>query len=331
MSVHRPQHSRHIGHKLGRGQASEALVALRVYDLAHKEASAAVWNRAIQEKEQEGWTIFFTDGSMLPATRPHHPESRTIPGWGAVTETQEICTGWGVAEGARGEGNGHKGNIGTQASVHDGEIAANAHAMEIDISHCSDLRLVISDSLVAIQNTINLSRGDKPRSMWERRIATKLAKGEENVALAWCKSHIGIKGNEAADARAKAGAKEPWEQHITCSGTRTILHKMRKAYRGTWSTYMWNQNALTKLTKCYTDRGPFTSWGIRTRRWDPGEGGCRKCGEEELNGEHVALQCKGRPGQDRPATWEEAAKAPTFFEKLDLRSSKDFFEKESRT
>jgi len=70
-----------------------------------------------------------------------------------------------------------------------------------------DLLFILSDSQAAIHPAINLSNSAPSRSGIEKDLKNALLKRrDQDIAIAWIRSHIGIAGNVKADHRAAFGS-----------------------------------------------------------------------------------------------------------------------------
>ena len=105
------------------------------------------------------------------------------------------------------------------------------------------------------------------------------------------KAHIGIDGNKAADALAKAGAESanPKDPVITEGGLQQEWKKLRKQERevrgmGMGRIVKWKRRARINYVQCRTGKGKLQSW--RARRPD-----MPKCGRDVEIGKHIALVC----------------------------------------
>ena len=124
----------------------------------------------------------------------------------------------------------------------------------------------------------------------------KNAIGPNAVSLRWVKSHIGIKGNEEADKRAKLGAdiEDPTFSVISEGGLKEVWKQMRKEERwvkgtGEGKVVKWERKASVSYVHCRTNKGNFQSW--RRKLDNAKDHACRFCGNETETDKHIALIC----------------------------------------
>ena len=150
----------------------------------------------LQALAAEGWTVAYSDGW-----------AKTVRGWAQV--------GYGVWY-ARGSSRNCAAHVpvGEQQSVRRGELRRVVHAL---LHRSRGERLVVVlDSQYVYRGIVEWSV--KWRQHWWRTTSGEVGHGDlwetilwereragEQVQLRWIPSHLGIKGNEEADALAKAG------------------------------------------------------------------------------------------------------------------------------
>ena len=127
------------------------------------------------------------------------------------------------------------------------------------------------------------------------------------VVLGWIKAHVGIPGNEGADAAAKRGAGMDELVKVTPAvRQRTVDQVLRtrkkSRFKRAWGGGLplgWGRRACTAYTRLRTGRGDIGSWRSRIGEEDDR---CRKCGESEAGGEHRVFWCAGieRPKRKFP-------------------------------
>lgn len=167
-----------IGGSLGR-------LDIPVVDLRlSSTAKAATWINRIEEVKGES-VVIYTDGSMSET-------GRVGGGW---------CSEGGTVKGCVG--------LGRMATVWDGEIAGLCKAVESSPGHWKVL--VLTDSQAPISATVKAGRRGSHRTAdlgkLLRQIKLKQEElGADAVKVGWVKAHIGIPGNERADALAKEGS-----------------------------------------------------------------------------------------------------------------------------
>lgn len=181
--------------------------------------------------------------------------------------------------------------------------------------------LILTDSQAAVASMERLGRGEPPRSKVEAAILQQLVRRrrqDHKTWVAWIRSHIGIPGNEAADAIAKAHAREPRGpdlQPITHEGLKAEAQKEARQLRFQpgfgRDRLKWDRTALGAYTQLRTERGPFGAWlhkiGEADNPWCTHEDCEGK--EEPESGEHLTFECRrfsearGKLGED--PRWED--------------------------
>ena len=108
------------------------------------------------------------------------------------------------------------------------------------------------------------------------------------------KAHVGVEGNERADALAKAGCIKVGPRWVTEGGVRTLWTKLRAGDRsvvelGAGRVSGWGRRAVSRYAQLRTGKGDLGVWWARSGR---GEGLCRWCeyGTIEL-GSHLVFGC----------------------------------------
>ena len=231
-------------------------------------ATSRDWKVAI-ECVRSGCVVAFTDGSTDDAGR--------------------VAGGWCDSRG--GEGCELPGMV---ATVWDGEIAGMRLALEsLPVAPL----LVLSDSraaLAAVRNTVSIGVA---RTAELRRVVDLV--GEWALAGAelhfeWVKAHVGVQGNERADALAKAGCEKDGPAWVTEGGVRALCKRLRSNERsvaglGAGTVSGWDCRAVSRYTQLRTGKGDLGAWLARLGR---GEGVCRLCdrGVVETGG-HLVFGC----------------------------------------
>jgi len=128
------------------------------------------WPGTIGGLEEQGWKVIHTDGSG----RKEGAASAMF------SNPDEKATAF----------------LGTYST------AADAERMTINLACTSEgsMKFILTDSQAALNSVLNISKGHAPRSGIEIRIKENLLqRSEEDTAIAWIRSYIGIPGNEKAD------------------------------------------------------------------------------------------------------------------------------------
>jgi len=83
--------------------------------------------------------------------------------------------------------------------VADAERKAIALGLE---QETADMHYLLTDSQAALHTDLNLSKGVPPKSGVEKELKMALWKRrDQDMAVAWIRSHIGIPGNDNADRK----------------------------------------------------------------------------------------------------------------------------------
>ena len=202
--------------------------------------SKSKWKRNI-EKVKEGNWVLYSNGSK--------------------NEEGKVGSGW-VSHGGRIQG---KEGLGKLVTVWDGEVKAVAEALSAWDK--SGKVIVLSDSQATIAAIKKAGKTGKARTGELRKLMRKIEEGRKaighnSVSLGWVKSHIGIKGNEEADKKAKLGADEedPAFLVVIEGGLKEAWKKMRKEERcvrgtGEGRVVRWERKARVSYVHCRTNKG----------------------------------------------------------------------------
>ena len=166
---------------------------------------------------------------------------------------------------------------------------------------------MLSDSraaLMAINCAAGLGRG-RTRELMEvvdgvgRRSLLGLS-----TRFGWVKAHVGITGNELADAMAEAGCRESLFPQVTEGGVRAMWKDIRSRERakvglGARMVVRWNRRAVLRYTKLQVATEDVKEW----RRWlGAEETMCRLYEMEQETGFHLLFGC-GESSELRPWGW----------------------------
>ena len=176
--------------------------------------------------------------------------------------------------------------------------------------------------MTAASNLVGLANGDPPRSHIEVELKQELrARGHLECQIAWVRSHIGIPGNEVADAAANRcshlGQVRGSPSRATEGGIRQINRDTRKAWRhivglGQGNRTAWSRQALSAYIWMRTNKGPQRSW---LHRIDKAETKACDCGHPEQDGTHITFFCHIH---DQDRTRLIGARTEDTWEALDL-------------
>jgi len=140
--------------------------------------------------------------------------------------------------------------LGSMATVADAEELGVAMAWE-------EHDIVALDSMGVIQRIQNLQDAP-PRSWIEERLVQQMA--QRPRTLMWVKGHDGIKGNEAADERAKKGVKEGKRMHKPDIATPAGIRQAFRIHGSAPQHLGWSNIAVRGLAYMVTDKGPQAGW-----------------------------------------------------------------------
>ena len=206
--------------------------------------------------------------------------------------------------------------VGPVATVWDGEIAGLERGIKAAGNRDWDI-LLLTDSKAAIQATKNAGIRGKARTRALAALGNEINKrqalyGRGNVKIGWVKSHIGIAGNEEADAMAKMGAEKESGGEITEGGIRQRQKEIRKRTRESpefLCIAKWDRKSATTYTHLRCNKGNLQSWRFKIGKAETDL--CRWCAMEEETGEHVVFKCPHwkanrvkRQVADTYRTWE---------------------------
>ena len=225
-------------------------------------------------KVSDGCTVAFTDGSR-------DDEGRVAGGW---------CSSHG------GEGCELVESVST---VWDGEVAGMRLTLE---SLKLAPLLVLSDSRAAIAAVKNAAECGHARTADLREVvnlAGEWASAGMDLRFGWVKAHIGIEGNERANALAKVGCSVGSPLRVTEGGVRALRKKLRAGERlvfgfGKGRVPKCSRRTASRYVQAHTGKGDLGVWRERLGR---GVGLCRLCQEwaSEI-GDHLLFECMGSSG-----------------------------------
>ena len=155
--------------------------------------------------------MVFTDGSKMEGVKG------------------EVAGGWFE------EGGANRGGVpvGPKATVWDGEIAGIEGALKMV---GREPVLVLADSRVALQAIKVAGTRGKARTRGLAEVVRRISEieeeyGEKSVSLPWVKAHVGIGGNEEADAEAKEAARVGGGRAVTEGGILAWVKELGKEER----------------------------------------------------------------------------------------------------
>jgi ribonuclease HI len=201
----------------------------------------------------------YTSASMLKALfedhKVIHEASRFIFTDGSKTESH---AGYAAVDGS----SAYSFNINSVASVFTAELLAILKALYI-ASRLDDPSFVIcSDSRSSLE-ILSKDRIDHPIVLKIRKQLIVLKRCGKNVAFCWSPAHVGISGNELADAAAKNPTRKD-SQHIGLPYSDYLPLVRRKMWEY-WQSD-WNDNITDKLKEVKSKVVPWGNPYFKNRR-----------------------------------------------------------------
>jgi hypothetical protein len=146
-------------------------------------------------------------------------------------------------------------------------FSAEAHAicLALDIvDQTNETKFTIfSDSMSSLQ-AIHFHKWTNPTILYILEKCQSLLTSGKIVDFCWIPSHVGIKGNEDADAAAKAALQLPISNSIKIPYT-DLKQSISTYFISTWQ-YQWNQSVFNKLYSIKPVLGETKLRSVVTRR-----------------------------------------------------------------
>jgi len=142
--------------------------------------------------------------------------------------------------------------LGTMATIGDAEVLGVSLAWE---RH----EVVTLDSKGVMQRIQGLMQ-QQPRSWIEERLVKQMTERPRPRMLMWVKGHEGVKGNETADAKAKAEVDMGMRMHKSDIATPAGIRQAYRVHGGAPAHLQWTRQAIRGLTYMVTDKGPQAQW-----------------------------------------------------------------------
>jgi ribonuclease HI len=233
--------------------------------------------------------LLYTDGSKFE-------DGRTGSGWVAY------CVGDRVA---RKVASGHC-HLGLQAEVYDAELHAVQEALTAlrdSIATTPALAYVCVDN----QSALETLASDASATQFSRaavRTAADLSRAGWTIRSIWTPAHVGITGNEAADAEAKAGAAATASRCTHARTTKTwMLAESKRQLRSKWTQELPDARPGLRFPahlRGYQWVDTRALWRLYCRRTptdrDPARGPVAPepcpCGDGFLSGGHAFIECR---------------------------------------
>jgi ribonuclease HI len=234
--------------------------------------------------------LLYTDGSKFE-------DGRTGSGWVAY------CVGSRVA---RKVASGHC-HLGTRAEVYDAELHAVQEALTAlrdSIDTAPAATYVCVDNQAALETLAT----DASRTQFSRaavRVAADLTNAGWSIHGVWTPAHVGIAGNEAADAEAKAGATTAAAtqcKHACATKTWMLAHSKQQLH-SKWAHELPEARPGMRFPAHLRDYrwvDTRAMWRLYCRRTpsdrDPARGPVAAepcpCGDGILSGGHAFIECR---------------------------------------
>jgi ribonuclease HI/exonuclease III len=204
-----------------------------------------------------------------------HNESRFIFTDGSKSESH---AGYAAVDGA----SAYSYNISNVASVFTAELLAILKALSI-VSRLDDPSFVIcSDSRSSLE-VLSKDRIDHPIVLRIRKQLIHLKGCGKDVAFCWSPAHVGISGNELADAAAKNPTKKD-SQHVGLPYSDYLPLVRRKMWEY-WQND-WNDNVTDKLREVKSKVVPWGNPNFKNRRIETAVARLR-IGHSRITHEHL--------------------------------------------
>ena len=133
----------------------------------------------------------------------------------------------------------------TDSSVYTAELCALNLALEMIRTSRGKKFIIFSDSLSALE-AISLRNLNHPELLDFFETYTKLKKKKRDIILAWVPGHVGIKGNELADAEAKRAAEAAVPAPFNILPFTDLKRKIHCYTNNLWQKE-WDENVNNKL------------------------------------------------------------------------------------
>ena len=156
----------------------------------------------------------------------------------------------------------HQTHLPSCASIYTAELLAISEAIAHAIHHSYHRITIFTDSRSAIQGLVKYIYYHPIVSS----IKDRLRQSDCHVTLCWVPSHSGIRGNEHADAAAKAAIALPFVSNTGMP--RTDLKYLFKSLVGRVWQDEWHATVGNKLREIKNCVGPFSSSFQRIRAWE---------------------------------------------------------------
>ena len=186
-----------------------------------KELLKSEFNKRLYKYKEDNYEICYTDGS------------KTDEGYGCA-----------VVEG----GDVHRYRCHAYSSVYSTELFAVSRAIQIADRKRKTKLLICTDSLSAVLG-IKDSQTKNPLVI---EIQNQLVRTNMTVTFMWIPSHVGILGNEKADAEAKHATRAILTRHYKIVHTdlnRTIKESIKNKWQSEWNEEINRQNKLGTIKK----------------------------------------------------------------------------------
>jgi kelch-like protein 2/3 len=169
----------------------------------------------------------------------------------------------GTAAAAVTEGRQYMCRLPSEASVFSAEARAIMLALDITDLTTHDKFIIFSDSMSCLQ-AITHQNYQNPAILEILERCHQLSTANKEISFCWIPSHIGIPGNEKADAVAKAALKIPVSDNILIPYT-DFKQSITAYFQSVWQD-KWSQANVNKLYSVKPTIGLTKLRGITSRR-----------------------------------------------------------------
>jgi ribonuclease HI len=169
----------------------------------------------------------------------------------------------GTAAAAVGRGRQYLCRLPSDASIFTAEARAIMLALDIVDLTTNDKFIIFSDSMSCLQAILYLNL-QNPVIVEIVERCHQLSILNKNITFCWIPSHIGIPGNEKADAVAKAALNIPISTDIKISHS-DLKRSINAYFQAAWQT-KWSLANLNKLQSVKSTLGPTKFKGVVSRR-----------------------------------------------------------------
>ena len=276
-------------------------ISTRLLDGSNKQSNIATLRASALETVNsypKDWIHIYTDGSAFKAT--------TNAGLGVLIQYPD----GEKTEIAKPCGSFCSNNDAEKLAIHQTLLQIN-NSFETDPQTRTGIA-IFTDSLSTLQKLENGTDASKEINDIKRKISSIITQHKIELHLQWIPSHIGLKGNEAADQLAKRGASLPQPENPVPYETvcRMVKSNLQEEWLNSWATGTTARNVyrymngprprddLNKLPRreqsiifqLRTGHIPLNSYLHRIKPLHPSA--CPLCDAPEETVEHLLFECR---------------------------------------